>query len=183
MDAVLEEQATFGVKSASEILEARAEGLPVSAFAVVYQHSPLCCYSPEKSGITKPQDFVGKTVGLKPGQITIAYLVMLSKLGIDRSQISEVQLGYGADDLIAGTTDVSTGFSINEPHQTIEAGHDVNIMLFADYGLDVYDDVLFATEDTIENEPALVGGFLRATLHGWQYAIENEEEAVEFVLK
>jgi len=183
MDAVVEGKAAFGVKSASEIIQARAEGLPVRAFAVIYQDSPLSCYSLKESGITKPQDFVGKTVGLKPGQITLAYLVMLNKLGIDRSAITEVEIGYGVDELINGTTDVSTGFSINEPHQAIEAGYDVNIMLFADYGVKVYDDVLFATEETIDNNPELVGRFLRATLEGWRYAIENEEDAVDIVLK
>ena len=183
MDAVVEGKAEFGVKSASEIIGARAEGLPVRAFAVIYVDSPLCSYALKDSGIASPYDFVGKTVGLKPGQITIAYHVMLDRLGIDRSDTTEVQIGYGVDELISGETDVSTGFSINEPHQAIEAGHDVNIMLFADYGVKVYDDVLFATEDTMNNNPELVERFLRATLEGWQYAIENEEEAVDIVLK
>jgi ABC-type nitrate/sulfonate/bicarbonate transport system substrate-binding protein len=183
MEAVVEGQATFGVKSASEIIQARAEGLPVKAFAVIYKDSPLCMYSLKESGITKPQDLVGKTVGLKPGQITIAYLIMLKRLGLDRDKIAEVQIGYGVEELISGTTDVSTGFSINEPHQAIEAGYDVNIMLFADYGVRVYDDVLFATEDTIDNRPELVERFLRATIEGWQYAIQNEEEAVGIVLE
>lgn len=47
----------------------------------------------------------------------------------------------------------------------------------------MYDDVLFATEDTINNNPELVERFLRATIEGWQYAIEHEEEAVDIVLK
>ena len=182
IEAVVEGKAEFGIKSASEIIEARAGGLPVQAFAVIYQDSPLCCYALKDSGITSPYDFVGKTVGLKPGQITIAYLVMLDRLGIDRSDITEVQIGYGVDELISGETDISTGFSINEPHQAIEAGHDVSIILFADYGVKLYDDVLFATEDTINNNPELVERFLRATLEGWQSAIEHEEEAVEIVL-
>lgn len=117
----------FLVKSASEIIQARAKGLPVRAFAVIYH-----CYALRESGIKRPQDFVGKTVGLKPGQITLAFAVMLKKLGIDRSAITKVEIGYGVDELISGTTDVSTGFSINEPHQVIEAGYEVNIMLFAD---------------------------------------------------
>ena len=183
MEAVVEGKADFGVKSASEIIQARAEGLPVKAFAVIYQDSPLCCYSLKESGITKPQDFVGKTIGLKPGQITLAYLVMLEKLGLDRSAMTEVQIGYGVDELISGVTDVSTGFSINEPHQAIEAGHEVNIILFADYGVKVYDDVLFATEETIANNPERVSRFLRATLEGWRYAVEHQEEAVDIVLK
>jgi len=183
LESVVEGKAVFGVKSASEIVQARAEGLPVRAFAVIYQDSPLCCYSLKGSGITSPQDFPGRTVGLKPGQITIAYQVMLNKLGIDRNTITEVPIGYGVEELIGGTTDVSTGFSINEPHQVIEAGYEVNIMLFADYGVKVYDDVLFATEDTINNNPELVERFLRATLAGWRYAIQHEDEAVDMVLE
>jgi NitT/TauT family transport system substrate-binding protein len=137
----------------------------------------------KESGITKPQDFAGKTVGLKPGQVMIAHEVILEKLGLDRSQITEVEIGYGVDELMSGVTDVSTGFSINEPHQVIETGHQVNIMLFADYGVKIYDDVLFATEDTINNNPELVSRFLSATLKGWQYAVEPEEEAIDIVLK
>jgi len=183
IDAVIQGQADFGVKSASEIILAREEGEPVKAIAVIFKYSPLCLYSLKESGISKPQDILGKTVGLKPGQITIAYQVMMNKLEIDRSQITETLVGYSVEELINGTVDVATGFSINEPHQVIEAGYEVNIMLFEDYGVQVYDDVLFAAEDTIINNPDLVERFLRATLKGWQYAIENEEEAIDFVLK
>lgn len=183
LPAVVEGKAQFGVKSASEIIKARSEGFPVQAIAVIYQQSPLCMYSLKQSGITSPYNLPGKKVGLKPGQITIAYHIMLDKLGIDRNQITEVAISFGVDELVNGTTDVSTGFSINEPHQAIEAGYEVNIMLFADYGVRVYDDVLFATEDTINNNPELVERFLRATLEGWQYAIQHENEAVDIVLK
>lgn len=82
-----------------------------------------------------------------------------------------------------GTVDVATGYAGNEPHQAIQAGHEVNIILMADYGTNMYGDVLFATEDTINKKPELVEHFLRATLKGWQYAIENQEEAVGIILK
>jgi hypothetical protein len=52
---------------------------------------------------------------------------------------------YDGTELLNGTTDVSTGYLINEPHQAIEAGYEVNTMLMADYGVNMYDDVLFAT--------------------------------------
>jgi NitT/TauT family transport system substrate-binding protein len=41
MEAVVTGKADFGIKSASEIIQAKAEGLPVQAFAVIYQDSPF----------------------------------------------------------------------------------------------------------------------------------------------
>ncbi len=47
----------------------------------------------------------------------------------------------------------------------------------------MYSDCLFVTEKTIKEKPELVERFLRATLDGWQYAIEHESEAVDITLK
>jgi len=183
IDMVIEGKSEFGIAGGNLIIQARADGLPVTAIGVIYQKNPLCCYSLKESGITKPQDFAGKTIGLKPGENTQSYHVMLEKLGLDRNQMSEVQIGYGVDELIGGITDVSTGFSVNEPHRVIEAGHDVNVILFADYGVDVYADTLFTSEEIINSAPELVERFLRATIRGWRYAIENEEEIVDITLE
>lgn len=184
IESVVNGKVDFGITSATELIQAREQGHPLVAFAVIYKISPDCAYSLKESGITKPQDFVGKTIGIEPGVSGEGlYYVMMERLGIDRDNINEVYIGYDSTELLDGSTDVSLGYSINEPHQAIEAGYEVNVMLMAEYGVDVYADVLFATEDTINNKPELVESFLRATLQGWQYAIENEEEAVDYVLK
>lgn len=184
LDAVLSGKAVFGITGANEMIMARARGLPIKAFAVIYKTSPICAYALKRSGIVRPQDFIGKTIGLeKAPDIEMMYSAMITRLGIDRSQIKEVTIGWDVTELLDGTVDVSTGYLVNEPHQAIEAGHEVNIILMADYGVNMYGDVLFATEDTINNSPELVQRFLRATLKGWQYAIENQEEAVGIILK
>ncbi|MFC1655821.1 ABC transporter substrate-binding protein [Patescibacteria group bacterium] len=183
IDAVVNGDADFGITGADELLVARSNGMPIKAFAVIFRTNPVCAYSLKESGITKPQDLIGKTVGLERGtNVDTLYYVMMSRLGIDRSQIDEVTIGYDATELLNGDTDVSTGYIINEPNQAVEAGHEVNIILMADYGANMYADVLFATEDTIENKPELVERFLSATLDGWKYAIENEDEAVEITM-
>ncbi len=183
LEAVVDGKAVFGITGANDIIKARSEGLPVKAFAVIYKINPLCLYSLAELEITKPQDFIGKTVSIESGDAVLSYPSMMDKLGIDRSQINEIQIGYDATELLNGETDVSTGYVINEPQRVIELGYEVNIILFADYGVDTYADVLFATEATINNNPELVERFLRATLNGWRYAIENEEEAVDIVLE
>ncbi len=184
IDAVADGKATFGITGADELILARAKGTPLKAFAVIYKTNPVCAYSLKESNIKKPQDFVGKTVGLERGtNVDLLYYAMIAKLDINNSRINEITIGYDATELLNGTTDVSTGYIINEPHQVIEAGYEVNTILMADYGVNMYADVLFVTEDTINNRPELVERFLRATLEGWEYAIENEEEAVDMTLQ
>ncbi|MEA3457082.1 MAG: ABC transporter substrate-binding protein, partial [Candidatus Thermoplasmatota archaeon] len=169
---------------ADGLIIARSKGLPLKAFAVIYKINPVCAYSIKESGITNPQDFIGKNIGLQRGTNTeTLYYAMMEKLDINRSQINELTIGYDATELLNGITDVSTGYLINEPHQVIEAGYEVNTILTADYGVNMYADVLFATEDTINNNPELVEKFLRATLDGWQYAINHRDEAVNITLK
>lgn len=184
IDSVVNETAVFGITGADELILARSKGLTLKAFAVIYKINPVCAYSLKESGIVNPQDFIGKDIGLERGtNVETLYCAMMEKLDINRSQINELTIGYDATELLNGTTDVSTGYLINEPHQAIEAGYEVNTILMADYGVNMYADVLFATEDTINNNPELVERFLRATLEGWQYAIDHNGEAIDIVLE
>jgi len=184
IDSVVNGTAVFGITGADELILARSKGLTLKAFAVIYKINPVCAYSLKESGITNPLDFIGKNIGLERGtNVEILYYAMMGKLDINRSQINELTTGYDATELLNGITDVSTGYLINEPHQVIEAGYEVNTILMADYGVNMYADVLFATEDTINNNPELVEKFLRATLEGWQYAIDHNGEAIDIVLE
>ncbi len=184
IDAVVAGRADFGITGADELVLARARGLPIKAIAVIYKINPVTAYALKKSGIIKPQDFIGKTVGLEQGvNVEYLYSAMMSKLKIDRSKIKEVAIGYDAAELLSGKTDVSTGYIINEPNQAREAGAEVNTILMADYGVNMYADVLFATEETIQSKSDVVKRFLKATLQGWQYAIEHEDEAVGITLQ
>lgn len=184
IDSVVDGESLFGITGADEIILARAKGLPVKAIAVIYKINPVVAFSLKSSGITKPQDFIGKKVGIEKGlNVEYLYATMMSKLNLDRSKIKEVAVGYDASELIRGEVDVSTGYIINEPNKVREAGFEVNTILMADYGANVYADVLFVRDDTVQNNPKLVEKFLKATLDGWQYAIENENEAIDITLK
>jgi len=191
IDAVENKEADFGITSMDEMITAKAEGKAkhVKAIAVIYRTTPICLYSLKESGIKKPQDLIGKTVGIERAadgteiNIGILYKAMMNRLGLNRSQVKEVTIGYDATELLSGKTDASSGYVINEPQGAIEAGRDVNIILMAEYGVNMPADIIITHEDTIRDNPKLVLGFLKATLDGWQYAIENEEYAVNATLK
>lgn len=189
IDAVAKGEADFGITGADELMLAREKGVPIKALAVIYKINPVCAYSLKESNILTPNDFLGKTIGIERASdgtevnVGILYAAMMSRLEIDRSKINEITIGYDASELLAKKTDISTGYIINEPQQAIEAGREINTIMMADYGVNMYADVLFATEDTIKNKPDITEKFVRATLEGWKYAIENQKEAVNITMK
>lgn len=183
-DLVIKEGVNFGVMSADQFIIAKGKGYPIKAIAAIYKNNPSVMYSLKEKNIIKPQDFVGKKIGLEKGSnSSYLYKAMMSNLQINRDDMKEIEIGYGIDEILLGIVDVSTGYIINEPNLAEESGKEVNVIMMSDYGVRLYGDVIFTKEDLIKNNPELVTRFLRATLDGWQYAIENQKEASEIVMK
>ena len=61
IDAVADGKAVFGITGADELILARAKGIPIRAFAVIFKTNPVCAYSLEESGISKPMQWVVKS--------------------------------------------------------------------------------------------------------------------------
>jgi len=63
------------------------------------------------------------------------------------------------------------------------AGYKLNIIYPDDYGIHFYADTLFTTDDLIARNPDLVRRFVRATLKGWTYAVENPTAIGPMIVK
>ena len=185
IEAVVDGKADFGIAGANELIVARSEGMPIKAIAAIYKINPFGIVTLKESNITTPYGLVGKKIGLSGGTILNSiYYSMMTILDINRSQIEEADVGFTpVDELLSGNVDAFAGYVTNEPYLVIQAGYEVYIISCSEYGVNIYGDVLFTTEDTVNNNPDLVKCFLRATLEGWQYAIENEEETIDIILE
>jgi len=183
IDDVVGGKADFGVTGADELLIARENGAEIKALAVIYQNSPVVAYTFTDSEIKDPRDFVGKKLGVEK-DINVEHQVraMIEAVGVDYKDIIKVEILYDAKPLITGEVDVATGYAINESIQAENTGRDVTIFYPHKYGIRMYGDVLFTTEEMIENNPELVRSFVYATLQGWEYALKNREEAVNLTL-
>lgn len=178
--SVLNGEAQFGVLGADELILARAEGKPVRAIAVILRHSPAVFVAKSNTGISKPQDFVGKTIRVTP-QLRPTLHTITAAVGVKPAQYEEVIL---PSDLALFEDDAADVWSVyyNSFAVTLQAeGHDLNFIFPQDYGVHFYNDTLFTTDTIIEQEPELVDQFLRATLQGMRYAIENPETVGQMV--
>lgn len=179
---VLAGEYEFGVASAEELVSARSEGKPVRAVAVIFRTAADVFLVRPDSGIKSPQDFVGNKVALSPGGLSIIYPAMMKNLGLDRSQIEEIN--YTGFDLFEcwELAPVCPNYATNGPVILSLANQDFDLIWPRDYGITWYGDILFTTDQMISAKPAVVERFVRATLRGWKKAVEDRELAVRHTL-
>ena len=180
--AVLNGAAQFGVAGADELILARAAGKPVRAIATIYRRSPVVFIALADTGITRPQDFTGKTI--RAPEIVIPSLrAMMARVSITPDQYTIVNLPSELALFASGEVPV-WGMYINSSVVEVQrAGYEINVIYPDDYGVHFYADTLFTTDDLIATNPDLVQRFIRATLKGWTYTVENPEAVPAFVQK
>jgi ABC-type nitrate/sulfonate/bicarbonate transport system substrate-binding protein len=182
LDAVAGGSAQFGVAGASDLILARAQGKPLRALAVIYRRNPNVWVALESTGITRPQDFVGKKIRSVSDMPPMLH-AMTARVGVCPDQYTEVELP--SDVALFGSGEVPI-WGIYAPVLGVafeRAGYRVNGIYPDDYGVHFYGDVILATDAMVAQNPELVRRFLRATLDGWRYAVENPADTGPMVGK
>lgn len=171
----------FGVAGADQVLTARAAGAPIVAVAVIYRATPMVLFSSREKNILDAKSMIGKRVGVKlGGNEELTYRAILHAAGVNSHQVNEIPVKYDMTPLFDNLVDVWPGYLINEVLSAREHGYELNIIRPSEYGLHMYADTLFTTEDVVRQKPELVRKVVEATLHGWQYAAAQPEEAARF---
>jgi ABC-type nitrate/sulfonate/bicarbonate transport system substrate-binding protein len=174
--------AQFGIVDTTLLLPARAQGMPVVAIATIFQRHPLALTSLAESNIVSPQDLIGKTVQLS-GNSTVVFQALLHEEGIDPADVNVVErTDFTINPLLNHEADVIDAWVNNEIVTLSEGDYAFNMILPADYGIEVYPNVIFTTEDMIANQPEVVTRFLRATLHGTQDTIDDAQSAAQLAV-
>lgn len=172
----------FGVTGADQIILAREKGIPVVAIATIYRKSPFVLFSLKDSNITTPKQFIGKKIGFLLGSEPV-YRTLLKNAGVNSRELEEVPVTYDITPFLTKKIDVMPGYAINEVITAEEQGYTLNLIWPSDYGINFYADTLFTTEEMIKNRPDIVRKVVKATIKGWEEALENPEQAVTYTLQ
>ncbi|NVN99465.1 MAG: ABC transporter substrate-binding protein [Geobacteraceae bacterium] len=172
-------RADFGTGT-SALLVDRARGADFVVVGQVFQHSPAIFMTPRKSGIRSVRDMAGKRFmyANQHGDMQ----ALLKKHLIDEKQIIKVPHRGDPRDLIEGKADVMLAYSFNEPYIMELAGEPYFTFSPMSFGIDFYGDNFFTTGKNVTERPGFVSAFRKATLRGWQYALQNREETAEVIL-
>jgi len=179
VEKLLDGEVNYAVADAGAVLY-RAEGKPVVMLASIFQHSPQVIYVRADAGIRTPADLRGRRVMLQQGFLTIEVLAMLQHFGIHEQDFTRQPIG-SIEDLVAGRTDAFPGYSANEAFLLDQLGVPFRMFRPMDYGIDFYGDTLVTSEAELQQHPDQVAAFRRATIRGWEYALEHIEEIVDII--
>lgn len=186
VSAVMAGNAEFATSMLADLTLAVQQGQPVVSIAQIQQQNGLLLLARRDSGIETPADFIGKRVGVWLGSWETQFRALAAQQGLTSDKFEVVAQGFSMDAFLSGDLDVASAMIYNEYYVVLESGvaaDTLRIIDYADYGLDFPGDTLFTTREMVEQNPALCTRMLRASLRGWQYAIDNPEEAVDIVLK
>jgi NitT/TauT family transport system substrate-binding protein len=172
----------IGVTNSYEVVIARSNSIPVKAVAAVAQVSPIVWFSLKDSGIKSPRQFAGKKVAMVPtGKIHLRG--MMKKIGMSMSEMQPMPFSIDMTPLYNGEVDVWSGYHTNLVTKAESEGYEMNIIHPINYGVQIYDDVIYMNEDFIRDNPDTAYKFLQATLQGWMQAVRDPEQAVSATLK
>ncbi|MCA1326311.1 ABC transporter substrate-binding protein [Herbaspirillum sp. alder98] len=175
---------TFAVSGATDaILFAREKKLPIVAIGMTLQTTPYAFVSHQASTIKSVKDFSGKTVSAWFTGSQYQLFTALGNEGVDQKSVSIVSQPFSMQPFIDGKYDVSTVTMYNELLVLKDKNVPVNIFRADAYGVRVQDNAIITSEKMIKEKPEVVQAFLNATLRGWKYAIQNQPEAVDIVMK
>ncbi|PJA32367.1 MAG: hypothetical protein CO187_04335, partial [Zetaproteobacteria bacterium CG_4_9_14_3_um_filter_53_7] len=88
---------------------------------------------------------------------------------------------YDIQHLLDGKTDAFSAYSTNESYLLKQMNVAVTIFSPHDYGIDFYGDTLVTTEQELQNHPQRAIAFRRASIKGWQYALDHIDEMVGLI--
>ncbi len=182
---VLTGQANYGIESPGLLVQ-YANGSPIKALAAIFQHNPLVFISKQSSGIIGPEDMRGKRLmmyGNKSNANEAPLRAMLDDAQVSIEQYTYIPQSFNAADLILNKADAISSYICNQPFYYRKKGIAINIIDPKNYGFDFYGDLLFTSQAELINHPGRAKRFRRASLKGWQYALDHSEELVQLIHK
>jgi len=175
--SVFSGEADIGIATGDRVLIRAAERGDILAFATVFPRSIACFISHVDQPVRRPADFKGKRVGVYPGfdSETILELI-LHKHSIPKDQVA-IQPAGPLQGFKSRQIDVFPAYEINEPLK-FQPG-EIVIFRPEDHGVQFYSDTLFTTREFALANRDAIASFTRASIRGWNYAMQNPEEAIQ----
>lgn len=180
-------KADFGISAQEMITKARVQDIPIVSIATIIQHNTSGFASPVEKNIKSPKDFEGKVYGgwgdPVEGEIIQA---LMEADGGDFSKVEIINIG-DSDYFTAVKRDIDFAW-IYYAWTGVEAelrGEDINMIYLTDYSdkLDYYTPVFITNEKMLEKDGNTVRAFLSALTKGYEFAIENPQEAADILIK
>lgn len=171
-------------------LASREKGVPLVNIAQPFKRSGMMLTCRKDSGITSPDDFPGRTLGVWFFGNEYPFLSWMSKLGIGTEGgdgVTVLKQGFNVDPILQKQADCVSTMTYNEYWQIIDAGlsaDDLLVFKYEEEGVSTMEDGLYVLEENLADEAFVdkMARFVAASMKGWEYARANSDEAADIVL-
>ncbi len=181
-DLISSGKADFAALWLVNAIELKAKGTDIVNIAQPSTRSSAMLLTKKSSGIDSIPQMEGKRVGIWAGY-ELQPKAFFSEYKVN---VTIVPIGSTNNLFLAGGVDITIANWFDEYHTILNSGYDpedLNAFFFADFGLNFLEDGIYCLSDMRENDPQLCADFLKATLEGWRYAFDHEEEAIDIVVQ
>ncbi len=140
-------------------LASREKGVPLVNISQTFKRSGLELTCRAETGIKKPADFKGKTIGIWYGGNEYPFLSWMSKLGYktdgSASGIKIIKQGFNVDPLLQKQADCVSTMTYNEYWQVIDGGYkpsQLAVFKYEDEGVATLEDGLYVLEKNLKDK-------------------------------
>ncbi|MCK9554391.1 ABC transporter substrate-binding protein [bacterium] len=167
----------------SSAIRENDRGAEMVNIAQMMQKSALMLIAKKSSGIYKPEDINNRKVSLWGDIFRIQPLEFFRKFDLT---VNVIPQSYSVNLFLRDGVDVVSAMWYNEYHTILNSGYDageLTTFFYYDYGLNFPEDGVYTDKDYFEKNPQMCRSFVKASLEGWQYAFEHQEEALDIIVK
>ncbi len=164
-------------------------GIGIKALFALFDKPQYAIVARRSRGITAPKDLQGKKLGAPAADNAAAQWPIFAQAnGIDAGKVTVENVGAPVREpmLAAGELDAFTGCSFTSYIDLKERGvpiDDLAVLLMADYGVELYSDVIAVTPSVAQEKPEAVRAFLRAYINALKDTIRDPARAIDSVLR
>lgn len=164
-------------------------GVPLKAVFMFYNKPAFSIVGRKSRGIMKPKDLEGHKLGAPAADGAFAQWKIFAQANdIDTSKVTIENVGFPVREpmLAAGQVDAITGFSFSSYINLKDRGvpvDDIVVLLMADYGVNLYGNVIIVNPKFAAEKPEVVKAFLRALVKGMKETVKDPSGSVESVIK
>lgn len=154
----------FAMLNADQVLEARAQGLPIVALFATFQTAPQALMYHAGSGIRSFSDLSGHTLYIYPGQPWWPYLISKYHL----TNYKWLTANGSVATFAANPQSVLQIYTTDEPYEAQQKGINVGYLTIASSGFNIYQGLICTTESYLKAHPDVVKAFVQGSQVGWK---------------
>jgi NitT/TauT family transport system substrate-binding protein len=186
LDKVATGAAQYGITDLATVMAARGQGAPVKAIMALYVRAPHAVITRGDTGIKSFADLPGHTIGTAATASTNLFFPLILSdnhvdattikiINVDPSALGPMLLTKRVDGVLMWVTNLA---SLTGPAQQEHV--DLVTLPFATGGMEMYSEVIIATEQQLKAQPDLTRRFLRALRLAYFFMRDHPRETAVY---